>query len=138
MFRSLADEEARHERILGRQLQAIAEGAAGDLPASVIPGGADLVSTFFPEGAEARRAQIPLDTSDLDALLSALGLENDSLELYRELTEGARDLAERRVFEYLAGEDRAHLDLLMLNYEYISKVGWRSQQGQSIEQADDA
>jgi len=135
MFRSLADEEARHEEILGRQLQSLTQSQAWTLPESMSLNRVDLVSTFFPEGGETLQAHIPLDASDLDALLFALGLENDSLNLYRELASSARDPVSQRVFEYLAGEDRTHLDLLMLNYEYISRAGWRVQHGSSVDEA---
>jgi rubrerythrin len=127
MFRSLADEEARHEQVLWRQSDALAQGAGWILPASMNQGSIDLIALFFPEGGDPLPSSIPLDADDLDALLFALGLENNSLNLYYELAQSAHDPTGQRIFEYLAAEDRAHLDLLMLNHEYITRVGWRSQ-----------
>ena len=142
MFRSLADDEAIHERILRRQLEALdkgkgwmpvlstVEGAVyrqGRLPEGVAEVFSDLTAPLFPEGEEAFQKAVRPDAGDLDALLFALQIENESFNLYRELAQTTDDPNGQRMYEYLANAERGHFELLMLNYEHLSTVGsWAS------------
>ena len=86
---------------------------------------ADLVTPLFPEGKLELEKAIQPDASDLDALLFALKIENDSFNLYAEQAQAAQDPNARSLYEYLVDAERTHFNLLMLNYESLnSRAGW--------------
>ena len=131
MFRSLADDEVIHERILRRQLKAVNKGdgwvpvlsMVEGLPAGVAEVKADLTTPPFPEGEEAFLKAVQPDASDRDALLFALQIENESFNLYREMAEKTDAHNGKRMYEYLANAERGHFEQLMLNYEHLSTTG---------------
>jgi rubrerythrin len=123
MFRSLADDEALHARIIQREIDALAKGEGWQVPEASAEGEVDLDTPLFPKGkAELEKAVRP-DASDLDALLFALKIENDSFNLYVEQAKAATDPNAKRLYEYLVGAERTHFNLLMLNYESLSAAG---------------
>ncbi len=123
MFRSLAGDEVIHERILRRQLEALGEGKGWILPEGVAEVTSDLTAPLFPEGEEAFQKAVRPDDSELDALLFALQIENESFNLYRKLAQTTDDPNGKRMYEYLADAERGHFEQLMLNYEHLSAAG---------------
>ena len=131
MFRSLADDEAIHERILRRQLDALTQGEGWvpvlsmveGLPEDVDEVTADLAALIFPDSERVCEEAVRPDDSDLDALLFALQIENKSFYLYREMAQTTDDPNGKRMYGYLANAERGHFELLMLNYEHLSTVG---------------
>jgi rubrerythrin len=131
MFRSLADDEVIHERILRRQLDALTQGEGWvpvlsmveGLPQGVGEVTADFAALIFPDSEKVCEEAVRPDGSDLDALLFALQIENESFELYRELAQATEDPNGKRMYEYLANAERGHFEQLMLNYEHLSTVG---------------
>ncbi len=125
MFRSLAEDEAMHQQVIERQIDALKEGGGWVLPEGIKDVRVDLASPLFPEGKIAFEKAIQLDASDLDALLFALKIESDSFDLYAEQAKAAQDANAKRLYKYLVGAERTHFDLLMLNYESLSsQAGW--------------
>lgn len=123
MFRSLADDEVIHERILRHQLDALTQGEGWVLPEGVAEVTANLADLIFPQSENVCEETLRPDESDLDALLFALQIENKSFELYREMAEKTEDPNGKRMYEYLADAERGHFERLMLNYEYLSTTG---------------
>jgi len=131
MFRSLADDEVIHERILRRQLDALTQGEGWvpvlsmveGLPEGVAEVTADLAALIFPQSEKVCGEALRPDESDLDALLFALQIENESFNLYREMAGKVEDPNGKRMYEYLANAERGHFEQLMLNYEHLSTVG---------------
>jgi rubrerythrin len=123
MFRSLADDEVIHERILRRQLDALNKGEGWVSPEGVAEVTADLTALIFPESEKVCEEALRPDESDLDALLFALQIENKSFNLYREMAEKTKDPNGKRMYEYLANAERGHFEQLMLNYEHLSTTG---------------
>lgn len=128
MFRSLADDEVIHERLLRRQLDALTRGEGWIKSSLLLPEGvdevtADLTALIFPEGEKVCEETLRPDESDRDALLFALQIENKSFNLYREMAQTTEDPNGKRMYEYLAKIERGHFDLLMLNYEHLSTTG---------------
>ena len=123
MFRSLAGDEVIHERILRRQLEALGEGKGWILPEGIAEVTSDLTAPLFPEGEEAFQKAVQPGDSELDALLFALQIENESFNLYRELAQTTDDPNGKRMYEYLADAERGHFEQLMLNYEHLSAAG---------------
>ena len=132
MFRSLADDEVIHERILRRQLDALTRGEGWVKSSLLLPEGdaevtADLAALIFPESEKVCGEALRPDESDLDALLFALQIENESFNLYREMAQTTEDPNGKRMYAYLANAERGHFEQLMLNYEHLSTVGsWAS------------
>jgi rubrerythrin len=144
MFRSLADDEVIHERILRRQFDALEEGEGTcpgrqvqgwmpvlsmveGLPDGVGEATFDLTSSLFPEGEKMLEKAVQPDASDLDALLFALQIENQSFNLYYKLAQTTDDPNGKRMYEFLADAERGHFEWLMLNYEHLSTTGsWAS------------
>jgi len=123
MFRSLADDEVLHERILRRQLDALTQGEGWVLPEGVAEVTADLAALIFPQSEKVCGETLRPDESDLDALLFALQIENESFNLYREMAQTIEDPKGKRMYEYLANTERGHFERLMLNYEHLSTTG---------------
>ena len=128
MFRSLADDEVIHERILRRQLDALTQGEGWVKSSLLLPEGdaevtADLAALIFQESEKVCGEVLRPDESDLDALLFALQIENESFNLYREMVQTTDDPNGKRMYEYLANAERGHFEQLMLNYEHLSTVG---------------
>jgi len=155
MFRSLADDEAIHERILRRQVDALTQGegwlpvlspstlrlrsgqaalginsstlltvnSVEGLPEGVAEVAADLTALVFPQGEKVCGEVLRPDGSDLDALLFALQVENESFNLYREMAGKVEEANGKRMYEYLANAERGHFERLMLNYEHLSTAG---------------
>ena len=127
MFRSLADDEVIHERILRRQLDALTRGEGWVLPEGVAEVTANLAALVFPQSEKVCGEALRPDESDLDALLFGLQIENESFNLYRDLAQTTDDPNGKRMYEYLADVERGHFERLMLNYEHLSTVGsWSS------------
>ena len=125
MLLSLADDEVLHQKVLQRQIDALGQGEGWVLPEGIPEVDADLSSPLFPAGKVELEKAIRPDASDLDALLFALKIENDSFALYSEQAQKVTDANAKRLYEYLVDAERAHFNLLMSNYESLnSKAGW--------------
>jgi rubrerythrin len=123
MFRSLADDEVLHKDILTRQLESLTGGKGWVLPEGVDKVEADLETPLFPEGKEIVKVVQP-DASEINALLFAIGIENDSFNLYLAQAKAAQDPSAKQIYEYLVESERTHFNLLMLNYERLSTTGY--------------
>ena len=122
-FRSLADDEVLHADIIQRQIDSLEKGEGWELSDGMAGGDADLGTPLFPKGKVDLEKAVRPDASDLEALLFALKIENDSFDLYARQAQAATDLKAKEVYEYLAGAERTHFNLLMSNYEHLSTVG---------------
>jgi rubrerythrin len=121
MYLSLAEDEVLHAQVIQRQADALAKGEGWVVPEGIDEVDADLETPLFPVGqAEFEKAVQP-DASDLDALLFALKLENDSFDLYRRQAQTVADPNAKRLYEYLVDAERTHFNLLMLNYESLNE-----------------
>jgi rubrerythrin len=123
MFASLVEDEAMHERIIQRQIDSLAQGEGWTIPSGVGQVQADLDAPLFPKGQVDLEKAVRPDASDLEALLFALKIENDSFTLYVEQAKAAQDASARRMYEYLVDAERTHFNLLMLNYESLNTMG---------------
>ncbi len=126
-FRSLAEDEVLHEKILRRQMEALTEGEGWCVLDEVGEAEGDLPASLFPRGEEGLRKAVSPEASDLDALLFALQIESQSYNFYREQALRTEDPAGRRMYQHLARAEQGHFDLLMLNYEHLTTTGmWPS------------
>jgi rubrerythrin len=121
MYASLAEDEVLHARIIEREMDALSEGKGWQATESA-EGEVDLESPLFPQGKVAFEEAVRSDASDLDAILFALKIESDSFSLYAEQAKAATDAKAKQFYEFLAGAERVHFDLLMANYESLSQA----------------
>jgi rubrerythrin len=123
MFLSLVKDEIMHERLIQRQIDALA--AAGNWVELPQAQGVqcDLSQPIFPQGREGLNRAVKADTTESEALIVALEMENKSYDLYRHAAETARDPSARQMYEFLASQERVHFDLLMANYESMVQLG---------------
>ena len=126
-FTILADDEEKHYNLVKRQHDALSmDNRWIDLP-EVRRVRIDLDRPLFPKGKEALERVVTPRSSDLDALLFGLDIENRSYDLYRRAALETRGTPGRAMFEFLAAQERGHFDILMMRYEYLAgPVGWQA------------
>ncbi|MDH7488609.1 MAG: ferritin family protein [Anaerolineae bacterium] len=119
MFLSLADEEQHHLTMVQRTYESLIGGGGWVEFAE-----AAAVAEFEPlKARENLKRQVSEATSEADALLLAIQLENDSYDLYVQQAEQVSDPAGKQMYRYLAQAERRHFDILMLNYEHMITTG---------------
>ena len=124
MFLSLADDEELHLRTVQDQYEALSSGK-GWLSFSDEEMDIELVGLGEPLFPPEKEAVSP-EASDIDALLFALQIENESYEFYGKAAAETADPAGKAMYQYLADQERTHFDILMLNYEHLTSTGsWR-------------
>jgi rubrerythrin len=123
IFRKLAKDEVMHERLIQREiLHLIKEGYWVELLETQGPA-CELVPNIFPQGREGLEKAVEADPTEVDAILTGLDIETKSYDLYRTQAESVKDPVAKRLYEFLAGQERAHFDLLMSNYEAMVRFG---------------
>ncbi|MHB0856453.1 MAG: ferritin-like domain-containing protein [Anaerolineae bacterium] len=122
MFTSLADDEALHADMVLRQIHALeGEGSYVLLPdLDVRP--IDLGAKLFPPARQDVEAKVGSNPTVLDALHVALENEIRSYDLYRNAAKETEGYG-RQMYEWLAGAEMTHFNLLMSNYESIVSLG---------------
>jgi rubrerythrin len=127
VFRTLAKDEKNHLDLLQRQYAALEEENKWfDLP-GMKQAQADLDQPLFPKGKDAFEQAVTAKSTDLDALLFGLDIENRSYDFYRQAASEITDTVAKAVLQFLAGEERKHFDILMMRYEYLAgPVGWQA------------
>ena len=124
-FRALASDEENHLRLIKRQHDALTSESMWISSPEVKPVQIDLDKPLFPEGKEALDKTVTAKSSDSDALLFGLDIETKSFDMYRRAAVGTADALCKAVFEFLAGEEKGHFDILMMRYEYLAgPIGW--------------
>jgi rubrerythrin len=127
LFRSLADDERIHAETIQRQLQSLeSETAFMAVPDLSVPD-IDLNAKLFPPEQSKLEAKVGINPSEVDALQVALENEIRSYDLYRAAAQQTSDAAGKQMYQWLAGAEISHFNLLMANYEaIISGSGWVS------------
>ncbi len=126
MFLSLAEAETMHERLIQREIDGLsATGTWVELP-EARGAKCDLSQPIFPRGREGLQKAVKADTTDSEALITALEFETKSYDMYRREAAAARDAAAREMYQFLASQERAHFELLMASYESMDAYGhWK-------------
>ena len=122
IFNRLADDEIDHYNYIKRQYEALEEGK-GWLPISEmdIVEEFDAVSTIFPADLDKIDA-LPENPSEEDALIFALGVEDETFRLYANSAERAKEKEAKQMFMQLASAEQKHFNTLMQRYE--SRFGY--------------
>ena len=110
MFENLADDERRHEEWLRKLAGDL--GVAGGLTQGIAP---DAIVTRIRALFSEMRAEIDANApsaDDIAVLDIALGLEEKSYEMYKQVAAAAEDPAVREVLEFIAAEENNHYRIL--------------------------
>ena len=118
-FESLAEDELRHIKWLERIFQ-------GKVPEVVPPQEVyDRLRSIFVEAPREVRRSASGVQSDIDAFKVALGMEDRSIEVYKELAEGTDDEELRSIYERFAEQERIHRSAIENTMEYLEHpVDW--------------
>jgi len=81
--------------------------------------------TIFATATEEIGLNIKAPASELDAVQTAMDMENKTYDFYKNQSKNATYDAEREFYEALAGEEREHHSVLLDYYEYLQDpAGW--------------
>jgi len=89
------------------------------------PDGGQRLRTIFPEVVADVGLNVKAPDTELDAVATAMDLENKTHDFYKRQAENASYGAERNFYESLAAEERIHHLVLLDYYEYLKDpAGW--------------
>lgn len=126
IFRALADDEQRHFDLIRRQYQSLTRNNRW-AKSQINPAPVDLGKPLFPGGRQALQKAVTSQSNGRDALLFGLEIERKSYDLYRAAVTDAANSLGKAMFEFLAGEERGHFDILMIRYDAVfGPVGWQA------------
>ena len=118
LLHSLSLEEDFHRQRFEKIYRAI--GDAKSWPeAETLADRSEHLTTLFAEASETVGAATTPVVNELDAVTTAMSMENRSYDFYRERAGKARHEAERRFYESVAAEERVHHTLLLDYYEFL-------------------
>lgn len=123
MFRSIAQDEEEHIRILQNEYNALSstgewiaiEGAKSKEPP-------ETTLVLFPREEGAGSKIIGDNATDLDALRLAMDFEKRGYEMYQKASETG-NLNAQAVYQYLAQQENKHFTMFQKTQEYLSQKG---------------
>lgn len=124
LFQRLAIEEDEHNKKFEGIFQALKKGQ--DWPAIEPPSwrGKHLKS-IFAEATKELGSKIKVSQSELDAIKTAMDMENRTHDFYYSWSERSTFPVEKRFYKALAAEERGHHLALLDSYEYFTDpAGW--------------
>ncbi len=118
LFQSLAAEEDIH-----RQKFKEIYGAIGSKKAwpktDFQPDKGKRLRTIFAEATKVVDSDITVLTTELDAVKTAMGMENKTYDFYKSRGDNATYDAEEEFYQALAAQERAHHQVLLEYYEFL-------------------
>ena len=124
LLESLATEEDTHRQKFEEIYDAIRNKKAWPTT-DFQPDGGKRLRTIFAGATEEIGSNIKASTTELDAIQTAMDMENKTYDFYRSQGEDAAYDAERGFYKILAGEEREHHLILLDYYEYLKDpAGW--------------
>jgi len=124
LLESLAREEDTHRQKFEEIYNAIQSKKAW--PTTYFqPDGGKSLRTIFAKATEEMGSNIKALATELDAVQTAMGMENKTYDFYKSQAEKAKYDAEAGFYESLAAEEREHHLILLDYYEYLKDpAGW--------------
>jgi rubrerythrin len=115
MFEWLAEQEVHHMELIRR----VYDSLVGDEGWSEFAKAAAAAEWPLLEQRKASEKPLGPKAADVEILLFATQLENDSHELYASLANETTDPAAKQMYSDLASFEQTHFDLLMANYDHM-------------------
>ena len=124
LLQSLAAEEDIHQDKFTEIYNAIRTKKAWPVT-DFQPDGGKTLRTIFANATEKTGSNIKAPATELDAVQTAMEMENKSYDFYENQAHNATSDAERGFFETVAAEEREHHIILLDYYEYLKDpAGW--------------
>ncbi len=124
LLRSLAAEEDIHRQKFEKIYDAIRNKRSWPTT-DFQPDGGKRLRTIFAKVTEEMSSNIKAPTTELDAIQTAMDMENKTYDFYKSQRGNATYDAERNFYETLAAEEREHHLILLDYYEYLKDpAGW--------------
>ena len=124
LLQSLAAEEDIHQQKFEEIYDAIRNKKAWPVT-DFRPDRGKRLRTIFAMATEEMDSNIEAPTTELDAVQTAMDMENKTYDFYKSHGENATYGAERDFYETLAAEEREHHLILLDYYEYLKDpAGW--------------
>lgn len=122
MFQELAEEEAAHLWVLHTEHESLCAGQGWcSLPDRTSFADVDLTPLRFKRSE--MEGRVHESSSDLDALIIAAEMENDSLVFYVEQSNAASDPLAKALYGELINSERSHFETVMSNWEHLVYAG---------------
>jgi len=124
LLESLATEEDTHRQKFEEIYNTIRSRKAWPV-SDFQPDGGKRLRTIFAKTTEEMGSNIESLTTELDAVQTAMSMENKTHDFYKSRGRSATYNAERDFYETLAAEEREHHLILLDYYEYLKDpAGW--------------
>ncbi len=124
LFQSLAAEEDLHQQKFKEIYNAISNRRAWPKTDFQSDGGKKL-RTIFAKATEEMGVNIKAPATELDAIQTAMGMENKTYDFYKSQGKNAAYDVERDFYETLAAQEKEHHLVLLDYYEYLKDpAGW--------------
>ena len=124
LFQTLAAEEDIHRQKFEETYEAIRNKKAWPVT-DFQPDRGKRLRTIFAKATEEMGANVKVPATELDAIQTAMGMENKTYDFYKSQSQNATYDAERDYYEALAAEERGHYLVLLDYHEYLSDpAGW--------------
>ncbi|GAI03232.1 unnamed protein product, partial [marine sediment metagenome] len=124
LLQSLATEEDTHRQKFEDIYNAIRNKKAWPVT-DFQPDGGKRLRTIFARATEEMGSNIKAPATELDAIQTAMDMENKTYDFYKSQGENAAHEAERDFYQTLAAEEREHHLILLDYYEYLKDpAGW--------------
>jgi len=124
LLRSLAAEEDFHRQKFEEIYNAIRNKQAWSAT-DFQPDGGKGLRTIFARTTEEMGSNIKASATELDAVQTAMDMENKTYDFYKSQSQNAAHDAERAFYETLAAEEREHHLILLDYFEYLKDpAGW--------------
>jgi rubrerythrin len=125
-FATLAEDESRHLQLIQKQYESLTHESQWASLTEIKPSSIPIDKPLFPRGKKALEKTVSIQSTETQALLFGIDIENRSYDLYRKGAAKIRHPLGKQVFEFLASEERGHFNILMMRYEYLAgPIGWR-------------
>jgi rubrerythrin len=124
LLNSLAGEEDIHRRKFEEIYNSI-RARKGWPVTDFKPSWGQKLRTVFAEATERMAVDVKAPQSELDAVKTAMDMENETYDYYKSQGKAAALDAEREFYEILAAEEQEHHIVLLDYYEYLKDpAGW--------------
>ncbi len=124
LLESLASEEDIHRKAFAEIYNAIRDKKAWP-KTGFQPDGGKRLRTIFARATEKIGSNIKAPATELDAIQTAMDMENKTADFYKSQCDNAAFDSERSFYETLVLEEREHYLVLLDYYEYLKDpVGW--------------
>jgi len=118
LLESLADEEDIHRQKFGEIYEAIRSKMIWP-KTDFQPDGGIRLRTIFARTTEAMSSDFRTQDTELDAVQTAMGMENKTYDFYQTQGKNATYAAEREFYEALATQEKEHHLILLDYYEFL-------------------